>query len=152
MELWCLMEYWQQNVLLTTRRTFLYIISGLQCHHSNKIHIHPDYHHFQQLMELLFLLWFLSRRIKCNAISSSEICSVLKQPWMINTVTELAPLNPSSSPLLVTPPQPRGLSVYLLLGVSFVKGAFGALIHSTSIQWVPGVRTSRTRGTAWHSS
>lgn len=74
------MEYWQQNVLLTTCRNFLYITSGLPCHHSNKIHIHPDYHHVQQLMELLLLFVVLSLRIKCNLISSSEIFSVLKQP------------------------------------------------------------------------
>lgn len=40
----------------------------------------------------------------------------------------------SSKPVLVTPPEPRGLSVSLLLGSSFVKGAFGAFIHRTSLQ------------------
>lgn len=36
----------------------LFIISGLYGYHSDKIHIHWDYYHFQQLMELLFSVWF----------------------------------------------------------------------------------------------
>ena len=72
------MEYGQQNILPTTCRNFLFIISGLYSYHSNKIRIHWDYYHFQQLIELLFLYVVLSLRIKCNPINSTEIFNVLQ--------------------------------------------------------------------------
>lgn len=72
------MEYGQQNILPTTCRNLLFIISGLYSYHSNKIHTHWDYYHFQQLIELLFLSVVLSLRIKCNPINSTEIFNVLQ--------------------------------------------------------------------------
>lgn len=71
------MECWQPNVLPTTCGNFLFIISGLYGYHSNKIHTHQDYYHFQ-LMELLFLFAVLSLRIKRNPTNRTKMFNVLK--------------------------------------------------------------------------
>lgn len=74
------MECRQPDVLPTTRGNFLFIISGLYSYHSNKIHTHQDYYHFQ-LMESLFLFAVLTLGIKCNPINRTKMFNVLKRYW-----------------------------------------------------------------------